>query len=143
MAVHTHTVLVVDDDEPIRKIVGLWVERLGYCLRAAESAEAALRLLETEDIDVVISDVRMPGADGIWLADRIHELFPRVPVVLATGLGGVDRSITLRPGVVAYVVKPFSREEMSFAIQTGVAWRATQMSRPDQFFVIVESPPPG
>ena len=118
------------------------MERLGYGLRAAESAEAALHLLETEDIDVVICDVRMPGADGIWLTDRIHELFPRVPVMLATGLGGVDRSITLRPGVAAYVVKPFSREEMSFAIQTGVAWRETQMSRPDQFFVIVESPPP-
>ena len=143
MAVHTHTVLVVDDDEPIRRIVGLWVERLGYGLRAAESAEVALHLLETEDIDVVICDVRMPGADGIWLTDRIHELFPRVPVVLATGLGGVDRSITLRPGVVAYVVKPFSREEMSFAIQTGVAWREAQISRPDQFFVIVESPPLG
>jgi CheY-like chemotaxis protein len=125
-----YTVLVVDDDEGVRKVLGQWVERLGYDLRSSDSAESAIKELEAGGIDVALCDVRMPGADGIWLADRIRERFPQVGVVLATGLHEMDPSVTLRPGVVAYVVKPFSHTEIATAIQTGVTWRENYVARP-------------
>src|SRR5262245_21773777 len=102
------SVLVVDDDEGVRRALGHWVGRLGYDLHLADSAESALTTLETTHVDVALCDVLMPGRNGIWLADRIHQRHPLVAVVLATGLRDLDPSVTLRPGVVAYVVKPFS-----------------------------------
>jgi CheY-like chemotaxis protein len=129
MAERKHTILVVDDDPGVRKVLGQWVERLGYQLESADSAEAAVNILENHDVDVALCDIRMPGADGIWLADRIRERFPTVAVVLATGLNEMDPSITLRPGVVAYVVKPFGHNEIAGAIKTGIAWREAQMPR--------------
>lgn len=130
MAERKYTVLVVDDDDGVRKVLGQWVERFGYELRSADSAETAIKEMEAGGIDVALCDVRMPGADGIWLADRIRERFPHVAVVLATGLHEMDPSVTLRPGVVAYVVKPFSHEEISSAIQMGVMWRDNYIARP-------------
>ena len=130
MADRKYTVLVVDDDEGVRKVLGQWVERLGYDLRSADSAEAAIKELEAGGIDVALCDVRMPGADGIWLTDRIRERFPYVAVVLATGLHEMDPSVTLRPGIVAYVVKPFSHTEIASAIQIGIMWRDSYVARP-------------
>lgn len=138
MAERKYTVLVVDDDEGVRKVLGQWVERLGYDLTSADSAEAAIRELETSggSIDVALCDVRMPGADGIWLADRIRERFPHVAVVLATGLHEMDPSVTLRPGVVAYVVKPFGHTEIATAIEKGVTWRENYVARPSLLRVV-------
>ena len=96
----------------------------------ADSAESAIKELEAGGVDVALCDIRMPGADGIWLADRIRERFPYVGVVLATGLHEMDPSVTLRPGVVAYVVKPFSHVEISSSIQMGVMWRENYVARP-------------
>lgn len=130
MADRKYTVLVVDDDEGVRKVLGQWIDRLGYDVKSADSAENAIRELEAGGIDVALCDIRMPGADGIWLTDRIRERFPHVAVVLATGLHEMDPSVTLRPGVVAYVVKPFNHSEIATAIETGVVWRDNYVARP-------------
>ena len=124
-----YIVLVVDDDEGVRKVLGQWVQRLGYDVHVADSAEAALEVLEHHPIDVALCDVLMPGNDGLWLADRIRERFPEVAIVLATGLNELDPTATLRAGVVAYVVKPFSHEEISGAIQEGLVWRQSYVRR--------------
>lgn len=125
-----HTVLIVDDDEGVRKVLGQWVERLGYQTRLADSAESAVGVLEDTPVDVALCDIRMPGADGIWLAGQIRDRFPEVAVVLATGLHEMDPGVTLRPGVVGYVVKPFSHTEIAAAIKTGLEWRRTQAEAP-------------
>ncbi len=131
MAEDKHTILVVDDDDGVRRVLSQWVQRLGYNVLSAENAEVALQVMDRSHVDVAICDVRMPGADGIWLADRIRERFPTVPVIMATGLNEMDPSVTLRPGVVAYVVKPFSHGEIVGAIKTGLAWREREQARPD------------
>ncbi len=124
-----HSVLVVDDDDGVRRVLSQWVQRLGYDVHVADSAEAGLEVLERTPIDVALCDVLMPGTGGIWLADRIRERFPAVAIVLATGLQEMDPSVTLRPGVVAYVVKPFGHEEISAAIQKGLAWREARLAQ--------------
>lgn len=115
--------LVVDDDEPILRVLSYWVIRLGYSARTADSADAAVVALEHGDIAVALCDIRMPGKDGIWLADQIRERFASVPVVLVADLDEFDTSFTLRPGVVGYVTKPFGQEAISGAIRTALQWR--------------------
>src|SRR5688572_18663787 len=112
MSERKYTVLVVDDDEGVRMLLGQWVQHLGHHLRSADTAEAAITELESGTVDVALCDIRMPGADGIWLADRIRERFPYVAIVLATGLHEMDPTVTLRPGVVAYLMKPFTHTEI-------------------------------
>ena len=130
-----HTVLIVDDDEGVRKVLGQWVERLGYRTQLADSAEGAVEVLERTPIDVALCDIRMPGADGIWLAGQIRDRFPDVAVVLATGLHEMDAGVTLRPGVVGFVVKPFSHTEIAAAIKTGLEWRRAQPEEPRESLI--------
>jgi response regulator of citrate/malate metabolism len=76
----------------------------------------------------------MPGHDGIWLVEQMRRHHPSVAVVLATGLLEMDPMVTLRPGVVGYIVKPFNREDLEQVIKRGMADRsrlkAEQASEP-------------
>jgi len=115
------TVLVVDDDEGVRKVLARWVSDMGYAVKTAESADAALEVVRDSTIDVALCDVRMPGHDGIWLIEQIGRLYPGIAMVLATGLIEMDPMVTLRPGVVGYIVKPFNREDLAQVIKRGIA----------------------
>ena len=119
----TGTVLVVDDDEGVRKVLARWVAEMGHTVKVAAGADEALELMREWPIDVALCDVRMPGHDGIWLLDQVTRLYPNIAVVFATGLLEMDPMITLRPGVVGYIVKPFDRDKMEKMIQRGMAER--------------------
>ena len=123
-------VILVVDDEPILRILGQWVARLGHTARTADSAEAAIAELERGGIDVALCDIRMPGKDGIWLANQIRERFSSVDVVLVTGLDELDASFTLRPGIVGYVTKPFERDAISGALKLALEWRQQAEASP-------------
>jgi DNA-binding NtrC family response regulator len=117
------TILVVDDDEGVRKVLSRWVTDMGYTVKAAENADVALEMAGESEIDVALCDVRMPGHDGIWLIEQIGRLRRGIAIVLATGLIEMDPMVTLRPGVVGYVVKPFTREDLAHVITRGMAER--------------------
>ena len=125
-----HTVLVVDDDDGVRRVVGQWVERLGYHTRSAGSADQALEILSHEDVAVALCDLRMPDKDGIWLADQIRARFASVAIVLVTGLHEMDAAFTLRPGIVGYITKPFEREAISGAIRHALEWHQAPSHEP-------------
>jgi len=116
-------VLVVDDDEGVRQVLSRWVVELGYTVQAAADADSALDMMRGQPVDVALVDVRMPGHDGIWLLDQARQLSPDTAMVLATGLLEMDPTVTLRPGVVGYIVKPFNREALTQAIKRGMAAR--------------------
>ena len=118
------TILVVDDDEGVRTLLTRWVAALGYTVKVAPEADTALQIMGTCSIDVVLCDIRMPGHDGIWLVDQVGRYYPSIAVVLATGLMEMDPLVTLRPGVVGYIVKPFNREDLEQVILRGMAERA-------------------
>jgi DNA-binding NtrC family response regulator len=130
------TVLVVDDDEGIRKVLSRWLIDMGYAVKIASGADVALTMLGEGPVDVALCDVRMPGHDGIWLLDQVRRLYPEVAVALATGLVEMDPMVTLRPGVVGYIVKPFNREDLEDVVKRGMAERrrlqAEQRNRPRQ-----------
>jgi len=117
------TILVVDDDEGVRKVLSRWVSEMGYAVKAAPDADTALELMRECPIDVALVDVRMPGHDGIWLLEQVCRFYPDIAIVLATGLLEMDPMVTLRPGVVGYIVKPFNREDLAKVVKRGMSER--------------------
>jgi DNA-binding NtrC family response regulator len=122
------TILVVDDDDGVRRVLARWVAEMGHVVKVASGADEALELMREWPIDVALCDVRMPGHDGIWLLDQVSRLYPDIAVVFATGLMEMDPMITLRPGVVGYIVKPFNREEMEKMVNRGMAERKRRVA---------------
>lgn len=102
-------ILIVDDDEGVRTLLRRVIEDIGHQVVEAADANAALEVLQTTNVGLALCDIRMPGRDGVWLMDQILARFPGTPVALATGLLEMDPNVTLRRGVVGYIVKPFNR----------------------------------
>ena len=103
----TH-ILVVDDDPIIcRQLARLYSER-DYRVTTANLAEQALELLEDQDVDLVVTDIRLPGISGIDLAKRIIERWNDVPIIVMTGFAEIGDAVNLlKIGVSDYIVKPF------------------------------------
>lgn len=112
-------VLIVDDEPPMRRLFKTWVESEGASSFDAASAEEALDLLDSEGTPAVaLCDVRLPGNDGLWLAEQLHARSPQTAVVMTTGVNQFDAAISsLHAGVIDYLVKPFTRERMSEALK--------------------------
>jgi CheY-like chemotaxis protein len=115
------TILVVDDDAGVRGLLRRVIGEMGYQVAEAGDALSAIEVLETTDVSLALVDIRMPGRDGVWLVDQIVTRFPATPVALATGLMEMDPHVTLRAGVVGYVVKPFRRADLADVIRAAIA----------------------
>jgi two-component system response regulator FlrC len=108
MSTLNESVLVVEDDAPLREALIDTLQAAGLSALAAADAGQALRLLETEDVAFVISDVQMPGIDGNQLLTCIKRLRPDLPVILMTAYGTVAQAVSaMREGATDYIVKPF------------------------------------
>jgi FixJ family two-component response regulator/predicted regulator of Ras-like GTPase activity (Roadblock/LC7/MglB family) len=106
-------ILVVDDSEAICKALRDVLTMSGYAVRTAPSGERALQILDTAQMDLVISDLKMSGISGIQLLKKIKEKSPSLPVVILTGFGDMDSVIeAMRGGVADYLKKPFSVGEV-------------------------------
>ena len=114
------TILIVDDDPGVRALLRRVIGDMGYQVVEAGDALSALELLEQGSVSLALCDVRMPGRDGVWLVDQILTRFPGTPVALATGLLEMDPHVTLRSGVVGYVVKPFKRADLAEVIRAAL-----------------------
>ena len=79
------SVLIVDDEEPIRELLGRWVQSLNLQACLASTAEEAVATLNAQHCDLAIIDIMMPGKNGLWLADELRRNHPDVAVVLSTG----------------------------------------------------------
>jgi two-component system, NtrC family, response regulator AtoC len=107
------TILVVDDERTLARAVKAFLQESGYEAEVAGNAEEALRLLETLRPDVVFSDVRLPGMDGIELLRRIREFDPAVPVVIMTAYGTIEGAVqAVKLGAFDYLKKPVDLEEL-------------------------------
>jgi DNA-binding response OmpR family regulator len=100
-------ILIVEDDEIIRDFLQDSLEMKGFVPSWAKDGEDALLSLDREEVDLVLSDVRMPGIGGIELARRIARKFPALPVVLITGIHAEERDRILEEsGAKAVLPKP-------------------------------------
>lgn len=127
------SVLIVDDEPPMREILRRWLAPAGYDTREAPDAETALDLLTLSASDVVLCDVTMPGHDGLWLVQRLRERFPTLAVVLVTGVDTVPATVSLQGGVVEYLVKPVEPGRLLAAVSRAVEWHQRALARgPEQ-----------
>lgn len=105
--------LVVEDEELMRSILRRLLEGEGYEVYTADSAENALQLFSEHTFDVVLSDIKMAGIDGIELLDRIKAIDEQAMVIIMTAYSSVDTAIAaLRKGAYDYVTKPFVNEDL-------------------------------
>ena len=110
-------VLVVDDDDDIRLLLGELLRGAGYTVDTAEDGRAALRVFHANPCDLVILDLSMPELDGFETLERLRDLSD-VPVILLTARSGeIDKVRGFRAGADDYVVKPFGRQELIARIE--------------------------
>lgn len=117
------TALIVDDEAVPRDALANWLRAGGFDARTAPDASSALILMETGPADVAVLDVRMPGPDGMWLADQIRARYPETAVVVYAGLADLDVALwCLKDEVFGYLVKPFSRDDVEATAERALAW---------------------
>ena len=110
-------VLVVDDEEAIRRLLTRWLAGWGYEAKEAAGADAAIELMAAEPADIMLCDVMMPIHDGIWLAEQVRGRWPQTSVIMASSAQDMDTVMRMRKqGVVDYVTKPFGREMLRQAL---------------------------
>jgi two-component system, NtrC family, response regulator GlrR len=113
--------LLVDDDPSLLRLLTLRLEGEGYHVISADSAEAALPLLAKNSVDVVLSDLRMPGLDGMSLFDEIAKRYPGLPVVLMTAHGSIPEAVAAtQRGVFGFLTKPLNTTELRDILQNAV-----------------------
>lgn len=127
---NTAQILLVDDDWALLQALPqtISLRMTGVEIATADSAAAAIKLIQEHDYDAIISDIKMPGMDGLDLLARVYELYPDTPVLLITGHGEHDLAIrALRGGAYDYIQKPIDRDSFIAAIHR--ALQSRQMRR--------------
>jgi two-component system response regulator FlrC len=110
-------VLVVDDDPGMRDGMAMSLKRSGFFAEQARGGEEALRMIRPGAYDAVITDLRMPGMDGLQLTARLKAVDPALPVLLITAFGSLETAReAMRLGAFDYLSKPFSPEELTSAL---------------------------
>ncbi len=110
-------ILVVDDDESLRRVTEVQLEEEGYDVATAASGEEALQLLERAPHDLVISDLKMPGMSGVDLLREIRQRYPEVVVILLTAFGTVETAVeAMKLGAYDYVTKPVNPDALRLIV---------------------------
>jgi two-component system response regulator AtoC len=115
-------VLVVDDDPAVGKVLAALLGQAGIACHHVPDAPRALEALAERAIDVVVTDLRMPGTSGVELLEEIVERWPEIPVVLLTAHGSVEVAVeAMKKGAADFLLKPFDREEILFTVRKQLA----------------------
>ncbi|WP_024870881.1 sigma-54-dependent transcriptional regulator [Tolumonas lignilytica] len=105
------TLLVVEDDPGLQEAIVDTLQLSDYHCLTANCGEAALVVLQRQKVDMIISDVQMPGMDGLSLLQNVQSLYPQIPMLLMTAFGNIEGAVrAMRDGAVDYLVKPFAPE---------------------------------
>ena len=115
------TVLVVDDERNMLMVMQMALEEAGYRVLTSERAEDAIDLLRDPDLEVVLSDLKMPGMSGEEFITHSQRMRPDVPVIVVTAFGSIRSAIEcIQAGASDYLTKPFEPEELQFAVQSAL-----------------------
>lgn len=118
-------VLIVDDEEQIRKVVGMTLKKAGYDVQEAEDGKRAIEVLNEGEnpllVDVIICDIRMPKINGTEAIAYFRSQYPSTPVVVLTGYPDVQLATSLlKDGIVEYLVKPVDRDKLLGAVKSAM-----------------------
>lgn len=123
-----NSVLIVDDESGIREILTRWLSAEGYEIREAPDAETALDEMSKAAAAVVLCDIEMPGHGGLWLASELGQRFPATAIVLATAVDSVPPTVSLKPSIVAYLLKPFAQDRVVRAVARAMEWHGVAIA---------------
>ena len=116
------TILIIDDEKSLLDLLAVVFKKEGYGVKTASSAAAGFEILAKDEIDLVVTDIKMPGADGMDILRYARENLPDLPVVLITAYGSIAQAVeALKAGALDYVVKPFDVEELKIIAGRGLA----------------------
>lgn len=133
------SVMVVDDKELMRDSVGTVLARRGHRVVAVPGGPQALDRLADRGVDVVVTDLQMPGMDGLELLGAIRELDESLPVIFMTAYGTVETAVrALKNGAFDYVTKPFTGDELSLTVERAI--EHVRLLRENQLLKVVHGP---
>jgi len=123
----SENILVVDDEETLRESLGRLMVREGYTVTTAGSGEEALDLISAGSFDLIITDIILPGIDGIEVLRRVREKNPEQFVVIITAYASIETAVeALRAGAYDYIMKPIIHEEIKRLIKNALRQRSLQ-----------------
>ncbi|MEY3282153.1 MAG: hypothetical protein RIR86_166, partial [Acidobacteriota bacterium] len=111
----TDRILIAEDDPDLRDLLQDELEDAGYDTSICINGQKALEQIEktNEQIDLLLTDIRMPGLSGDELLEKIRELRPEVPVIIITAFGSVEQAVELvKAGAFQYLTKPFDTDDL-------------------------------
>ena len=115
-------ILLVDDDRAICRTLNHHFQQNGHRVMLGHTAEEAVTLADSPDIDVVVSDVRLPGRDGLWLLVEIKKDHPTLPVIMMTAFHDFETTVAaMQGGAVDYVAKPIDLDELDAAVERALS----------------------
>ena len=139
----TASVLAVDDDPAILRLLGSALSRAGYEVFAAQSGKEALAVLEKERVDVIFTDLAMPGMPGLEFVRHVRERDADLPILVITGAPGMDSAIeSIDVGVFRYLTKPITPAEIVRAASDAVHARALAQARRAAYSHVVTTTQP-
>jgi two-component system NtrC family response regulator len=125
------TLLIVDDEKNYLVVLEALLAQEGYEIIAVDNGPEALRLVRESDIDLVITDMKMPGMNGMELLEACKKARPEVPVIMMTAFGTIEKAVeAMKKGAYDYFTKPFQNEELKLTIRKALEnYRLIQENR--------------
>jgi DNA-binding NtrC family response regulator len=121
-------ILIVDDEPDMLKLLSMILrEKTPYSITTTNNPLEALEMAKQGDFDLVISDLKMPGLDGIELIDAIKRLNEDIPIIIITAYGTVESAAeAIEKGGFDFITKPFRKEQILFTIDKALKWLKVQ-----------------
>lgn len=118
-----YRILIIDDEEGIRSLCERVLLREGYSVVTANRGDTALSVISKQSFDLIFSDLKMPGLDGIELLKKVKSLSPHTEVIIITGQATIETAIeSIKNGAYDYILKPFNISELLTAAQKGIEY---------------------
>ena len=116
------TILVVDDEKNYLLVLSAVLEEEGYEVLTAQGGHEALEIQKSSDLDLILTDMKMPAMDGIDLLENIKALDPDLPVIMMTAHGTIDKAVeAMQKGAYSYILKPFDNERLTIYVKKAVS----------------------
>lgn len=122
-------ILVVDDEDEVRKSLVRFLERKGYRTGEARSGVEALQYVQKYDVDLVLLDINMPGFDGLETLSAVRKANPKASVIMLTALKDEEKAKTaLSLGALHYILKPFDFERLQILVSAAIFVKRSKSS---------------
>ncbi len=126
------SILLIDDDDSLRRVMEYSLTEAGYRVRTASSGEEGMRLFEKEACDAVITDITMPGMSGMEVLASVRERNEHIPVIIITAYGTIESAVdAMKQGAFDYITKPFNRDELRITLDKALRMRRLEQENVD------------